>query len=95
MAKGYVIAHIKVHDKEGFGKFAEMAVPVISDYGGKVLVRNPTPEVKEGQASGVAVVIEFESIESARNFYESEKYTEAKAVREEGSEADLILVEGV
>ena len=95
MAKGYVIAHIKVHDKEGFGKFSEMAGPVISEYGGKVLVRNPTPEVREGRESGVAVVIEFESIESARNFYESEKYTEAKAVREEGSEADLILVEGV
>ena len=95
MAKGYVIAHIKVHDKEGFGKFAEMAGPVISDYGGKVLVRNPTPEVREGRESGVAVVIEFDSIESARNFYESEKYTEAKAVRELASESDLILVEGV
>ena len=95
MAKGYVIAHIKVHDKEGLGKFAEMAGPVISEYGGKVLVRNPTPEVREGRESGMAVIIEFESIETARNFYESEKYTEAKAVREEGSEADLILVEGV
>ena len=95
MAKGYVIAHIKVHDKEGFGKFAEMAGPVISEYGGKILVRNPTPEVREGRESGVAVVIEFESIESARNFYESEKYTEAKAVRELASVSDLILVEGV
>ena len=95
MAKGYVIAHIKVHDKEGFGKFAEMAGPVISEYGGKILVVNPTPEVREGPDSGIAVVIEFENIETARNFYESEKYTEAKAVREEGSEADLILVEGV
>ena len=95
MAKGYVIAHIKVHDEEGFGKFAEMAGPVISEYGGKILVVNPTPEVREGPDSGIAVVIEFENIETARNFYESEKYTEAKAVREEGSEADLILVEGV
>ena len=81
--------------KKGFGKFAEMAGPVISKYGGKVLVRNPTPEVREGRESGVAVVIEFDSIESARNFYESEKYTEAKAVRELASESDLILVEGV
>ena len=95
MAKGYVIAHIKVHDKEGFGKFAEMAGPVISEYGGKILVRNPTPEVREGRESGVAVVIEFVSIECARNFYESKKYTEAKAVRELASKSDLILVEGV
>ena len=95
MAKGYVIAHIRVHDKEKIAKFREMAGPVISEYGGKILVVDPTPEVREGPDSGIAVVIEFENIKTARNFYESEKYTEAKAVREEGSEADLILVEGV
>ena len=95
MAKGYLIAHIKVHNKEKFADFAEMAMPVISEYGGTVLVRNPTPEVREGRESGIAIVIEFDSIESARNFYESEKYTEAKAVRELASEAELILVEGV
>ena len=95
MPKGYLVAHIKVHDKEKFAKFAEMAMPVISEYGGTVLVRNPTPEVREGRETGIAIVIEFDSIESARNFYESEKYTEAKAVRELASEADLILVEGV
>ena len=25
MAKGYVVAHIRVHDKDGFEKFKEMA----------------------------------------------------------------------
>ena len=95
MAKGYVIAHIRVHNKEKIVKFRKMARPVISEFGGKILVVDPTPEVREGLESGIAVVIEFENIETARNFYESEKYTEAKAVREEGSEADLILVEGV
>ena len=68
MAKGYVVAHIRVHDKDGFEKFKEMAGPTISDYGGKVLVRNPSPEIREGSDSGVAIVIEFESIESARTF---------------------------
>ena len=95
MVKGYVIAHIKVHNKEKIEKFRGMAGPIISEYGGKILVVDPTPDVREGRESGIAVVIEFENIETARNFYESEKYTEAKAVREEGSEADLVLAEGV
>ncbi len=69
MAKGYLVAHIKVHDKEKFAEFAEMAMPVISEYGGTVLVRNPTPEVREVRESGIAIVIEFESIESDRNFF--------------------------
>jgi uncharacterized protein (DUF1330 family) len=43
----------------------------------------------------VAVVIEFESLEIARTFYESEQYTQARAVRETAAETDLILVEGM
>jgi len=95
MAKGYLVAHIRVHDKEGFKKFAEMSGPVISEYGGKVLVRDPNPEVREGRNSGIAIVIEFESIENARKFYESDKYTEARAVRASAADTDLILVDGM
>ena len=95
MPKGYLVAHIRVHDAEGFKKFGEIAMPAIAEYGGKVLVRNPNPEVLEGSDSGVAVVIEFESIENARNFYGSSAYTEAKAVRELAADTDLILVEGM
>ena len=95
MAKGYLVAHIRVHDKKGFEKFKEMSGPVISEYGGKVLVRNPSPDVREGSDSGLAIVIEFENIEDARKFYESDKYTEARAVRELAADTALILVEGM
>jgi len=94
MNKGYLVAHIRVHDKDGFEKFRQMTGPTIAEYGGKVLVREPNPEVREGKISGIALVIEFESIETARKFYESEKYTAAKAVRELTADTDLILVEG-
>ena len=95
MAKGYLIGHILVHDKAGYEKFKEMSGPVISEYGGKVLVRNPNPEIREGKESGIAIVIEFQNIENAQNFYESEKYTKARNVRERAAKTDLILVEGV
>ena len=95
MAKGYLVAHIRVHDKEGCEKFKKMSGPVISEQGGKVLVRIPSPDVREGSDSGLSIVIEFESIEGARNFYESDKYTEARAVRELASDTELILVEGM
>jgi uncharacterized protein (DUF1330 family) len=95
MAKGYLIGHILVHDKAGYEKFKEMSGPVISEYGGKVLVRNPNPETREGKESGIAIVIEFENIGGAQKFYESEKYTKARDVRERAAKTDLILVEGV
>ena len=94
MNKGYLVAHLRVHDKEGFEKFRQMAGPTIAEYKGKVLVREPKPDVREGKDSGIALVIEFESIETARKFYESEKYQAAKAVRELASNTHLVLVEG-
>ena len=39
--------------------------------------------------------IEFENIDAARKFYESEKYQAAKAIRELAAKAHLVLVEGV
>jgi len=81
MGKDYLVAHIRVHDKKGFQKFKEMSGPMISEYGGKVLACNPNSEVREGGYSGVAIVIKLESIEAIQKFYESDKYTEAKAVR--------------
>ena len=95
MAKGYVIGHMLVHDNEGYEKFIHLAGPVISEYGGKVLVRNPTPEIKEGKDSGIAIVLEFENIDNARKFYESEKYTKAREIRKLSAETDLIIVEGI
>ena len=95
MAKGYIIADIHVRDKEGFEKFREMALPVVEEYGAKILVRTPNAEAREGKKPGVVVVFEFESIDQARKFYESEAYQAAKAVRDKACDTDLFLAEGV
>ena len=95
MPKGYLIAHIRVRDKEAFEEFKSLSGAAIKAHGGNVLVRNPAPDHREGAAEGLAIVIEFESYEAARTFYESEAYTEARAVRERISDTDLILVEGL
>jgi uncharacterized protein (DUF1330 family) len=95
MPKSYLIAHIRVHDKEAFEKFKAMSGPAIADHGGKVLVRNPSPDHREGDLRGLTIVIEFETMEAARGFYESDAYIAARAVRETAAETDLMLVEGV
>ena len=56
MPKGYLIANIRVHDKEIFEKFKKMSTPLISEYGGKLLVRTPEVERREGDLSGIVVV---------------------------------------
>jgi uncharacterized protein (DUF1330 family) len=95
MPKGYLIAHIRVHNKDAFEEFKQLSSAAIKAHNGKVLVRNPMPDHREGGAQGLAILIEFESLEAARAFYESDAYGEARAVREKISDTDLILVEGL
>ena len=95
MPKAYLVAHIRVTDKEGFEKFKSMSGPAIADHGGRVLVRNPAPDHREGDLRGLTIIIEFESMDAARGFYESEAYTAARAVRELAADTDLMLVEGL
>ncbi|MGI9401050.1 MAG: DUF1330 domain-containing protein [Rhizobiaceae bacterium] len=95
MPKAYLVAHIRVHDKDAFEKFKAMSGPAIAEHNGKVLVLNPAPDHREGDLRGLTIVIEFENMEAARGFYESEAYTAARLVRETAAETDLMLVEGL
>ena len=94
MPKGYLVANIRVKDKEKFAEFSGMAAPVIKAHGGKVLARGPGAERHEGSVEGIVMMIEFESIDSARTFYLSDEYQAAKAVRDACAETDLMIIEG-
>ena len=94
MPKGYLVANIRVNDKEKFAAFSGMAAPVIKAHGGKVLARGPGAERHEGSVEGIVMMIEFDSIDAARTFYLSDEYQAAKAVRDACSETDLMIIEG-
>ena len=94
MAKGYLVANIRVTDQERFQQFSGMAGPIIQKFGGKVLARGPGADRHEGTLSGVVMMIEFDSKEIAENFYFSKDYQAAKVVRDECSETDLMIIEG-
>ncbi len=95
MPKAYLVAQIRVRDPEGYDTFRKMSGPAIAQYGGRILVRNPNPDIREGTRSGTVILIEFDDMAAARAFYESPEYTAARAVRERAADTDLILVEGV
>ncbi len=84
-----------MHDKEAFEEFKALSGSAIKAHNGNVLVRNPSPDTREGGEEGLAIVIEFDSFETAKQFYESDAYSHARRVREEISDTDLILVEGL
>ncbi|GAA6192211.1 DUF1330 domain-containing protein [Phaeobacter gallaeciensis] len=95
MPKGYLVAHIRAHDMEKMQAFRALAGPAIAKYNGTVLVNAPDPEIKEGPESGISVVVEFESLDMARQFYHSDEYGAARAIREQAAQTDLLLAEGL
>lgn len=93
---GYVIANVTVTDPDVFEEYRGMVPATIDAYGGKYLVRGGAAEVMEGNWSpNRLVVIEFESVEKAKEWYYSTEYTTAKAVRLRASTGDLLFVEGI
>ncbi len=92
MAKTYLIAQIRGHGEKDSEKCRALSDSAVADYGGKVLVRKPSPNQREGDLSGLMVVIEFDNMNAARNFYESEAYAATRTVRDAVSESDRLYV---
>ena len=94
MAKAYLVAHIRVHDPEEFERFKALSDLAIDASGCRLLACSATPEVKDGDLSGTVVIIEFDDMDAARAFYDSDAYRAARAEREVAAETDLALVDG-
>jgi uncharacterized protein (DUF1330 family) len=49
----------------------------------------------EGRGRARNVVIEFPSLQAARDCYNSPEYQAAKAIRQKHADAEMVLVEGI
>ena len=94
--KAYLVAHIEVQDPQGFEAYRERVPAVIAQYGGRYLVRGGTAHPMEGDwRVPRLVIIEFDSLEAARSFYDSPEYQEILPLRLQASRGDMAFVEGV
>jgi uncharacterized protein (DUF1330 family) len=94
MPKAYWIAHVDVHDPEVYKTYVELGRPAFARYNARFLTRGGRTEVLEGHGRARNVVIEFASMQDARDCYNSPEYTPARAYRQKASVGDFILVEG-
>ena len=93
MGKGYVIVTEAIHDQEGIEAYAAASVPSIGEHGAKVLVFDENVEVLEGEWHGNrTVVLEFESVEKARAWYESPSYQEALRLRQAAADSNAVIL---
>jgi len=90
----YVIAEIEVLNPEGYEEYRPLANESITRHGGRFVVRGGKTEVLEGDWSSRIVIIEFENLDAARAWYDSDDYQAAAAVRHANSRGRIIAVEG-
>lgn len=91
---GYVIANYTIHDLENFEKYPPAVGPTIAQYGGRFLVADREVNATEGSPQPVIVVIEFESVEAARRWYDSPENTAIMTLRTSTTEGWLAIADG-
>jgi uncharacterized protein (DUF1330 family) len=92
----YMISLIDVRDPEQYKEYQKRAGPALAKYGGRFIVRGGKYEVVEGKFDHQrVVVVEFPDVETAKRFYASPEYQEARSYRLPVSEFQAIIVEGL
>ncbi len=93
---GYIIVRVNVTDPEKYKNYTAVTPGLITKYGGRFIVRGGETVTLEGpEETGRVVVIEFESLEQAKVFYNSDDYQAAIGLRTAASTGQLIAIAGV
>ncbi len=91
--KGYVILTEAIKDPEGMKAYAQAAGAAMS--GATILAVDTAAKVVEGTWHGdQTVMLEFESVDAARAWYESEAYQKAAKLRQAAADCNAVIISG-
>jgi uncharacterized protein (DUF1330 family) len=94
MPKGYVILTEDIKDPAGMAEYGKLAMQAMD--GATIVAVDQKPQVIEGIWHGSqTVVLEFESVDAARSWYESEAYQNAAKVRQAAADCNGVIISGL
>ena len=92
----YVIVEVTIHVQNLYDEYKLLTPDTIAAFDGKFVVRGGKSEVLEGGWNPDRIVIlEFPSVERAKEWWHSEQYTQAKAIRQRAAHTKMIVVPGL
>ena len=92
----FVIVEIEVRDPEAYETYRSLVPASLDAYGGKFIARGGVTENLEGDWTPERIVVlEFPSLERARQWWGSPEYRDAKAIRMRAAQTRMIAIEGV
>lgn len=95
MPKGYVIFAENIHDEAMHQGYIMRAAGTVMGYGGNAIVVNDGGDVIEGEwPYGRTVILEFPSVEKAKEWYDSADYQAIVGERHASTTSNAVIVPG-
>ncbi len=92
----YLMVEVHIDDPVAYQEYIRQVPPTIELYGGRYLARGGATTVLEGDAPPMRrAIVEFPSVERAREWWASSEYAPAKQIRQACARATLVLIEGI
>ena len=95
-APGYVIAEVEVTDPDAMQKYGAKVPETLAPFNHHYVVLGHNIQALEGEPpKGGIVIIAFDSVEKAREWYDSPAYAAIRPIRQNAAKSRLFIVEGV
>lgn len=92
----FVIAEVEVTDPTTLKKYSETAPQIAASFNGHYVVRGGKIQALEGEPpKGFIVVIGFDNVEKAREWYDSPAYGAIRPFRQSSTKSRIFIAEGV
>jgi uncharacterized protein (DUF1330 family) len=92
----YVIVETDIRDPEQYERYKAASPETVHGGGGRFVVRGGALAVLEGDwRPSRLVILEFPDLETAKRWYDSPEYEEAKRLRESAANLRMVAVEGL
>ncbi len=91
----FIVVEIIIKDPENYETVKKLTPPTVAQFGGKYLARGGVTETLEGVWNPQRIVIiEFDSIEMAKSWWNSDIYAPVKKMRQAYAITNMVITEG-
>lgn len=95
-APGYVVAEVDVTDLPTMQKYGEKVPETLAPFNHHYVIRSSKIQALEGEPpKGGIVMIAFDSVEKAREWYDSPAYAAIRPIRQSAAKSRIFIVEGI
>lgn len=91
----FVIVEVEITDPAAYEEYKKLTPAAVAAYNGRFVVRGGQSESLEGDWNPERIVVlEFPTLERAKEWWGSDLYTKAKRIRQGAAKTKMLVVEG-